>query len=569
MQKRAFSVRLLSALPILLLLVQLGWTGSLRAGVISMTTSKRIGEKITMTLRGKLQIVGLSGKYVDGQPVEYIVNARTIRIEGDVEMVNCDECGLTALDASTAPTLGFLSCAYNKLTQLNVHGCAQLKWLICNDNQLIRLNLTGCTRLAYLYCQRNRLMDLDLRPCRNLGGLACANNQLRRLDLSSFQSLEFLSCRGNQLTEVNVRRCYALSSFDCGENRLTELDIETNYRLERFSCGRNEIARLKMTRHPALKIFDCSHNRLTEFNVQRCPRLTHLWCNANLLTQLDLSRNSRLTMLSCQGNQLTELNLSACPEMSDLCCAQNRIQHEAMGRIVNTLLSTGVAKGDFYPVDLQQGQDRNVCLVGDVQSLVQHGWTVYNLNGGVKHRIPFGGYSKPRYTVSYNRPRNGQLQLFAYGKPIDNDAQLEEGTPIVVRATPKTGYRTIQLQINGLNRIGEQHDGTLNLQLDGNTHFDASFEPKYTGQMTGVEDGNLASIGVMAYPNPFAETLHLSGLYKGDVLTLHAIDGVLVHKSVARWDGEMSLSLGTLPPGSYVLQLERQGTRIAHCLVKR
>jgi hypothetical protein len=73
-----------------------------------------------------------------------------------LEVLECNNNVLTALDVSGLTALEHLLCNNNLLTSLNVSGLSLLVYLNCSNNRLTNgtLNITGCT-LTYLNCEYN------------------------------------------------------------------------------------------------------------------------------------------------------------------------------------------------------------------------------------------------------------------------------------------------------------------------------------------------------------------------------------------------------------------------------
>ena len=246
-------------------------------GVITMTTAKRVGERISLIIKanGDVTIDGVEeSARTDGFKKEYTLTSQTVTIRGDVTLLYCMENLLTSLDVSGCTALTTLDCDNNQLTSLNVSGCTALEKLWCYSNQQTSLNVSGCTALTTLYCFGNQLTSLDVSGC---------------------TALTTLYCFGNQLTSLDVSGCTALTTLECGINQLTNL------------------------------------------KVSGCTALTKLECSYNQLTSLNVSGCTALTKLECSNNQLTSLDLSSCIALSNITCHTNRINQEGITRLVNSL----------------------------------------------------------------------------------------------------------------------------------------------------------------------------------------------------------------------------------------
>ena len=137
----------------------------LAEGVITMTTSKAVGEKIYMTIKanGGVTIDGVKeSAQTDTYRPSYTLTSQTITIIGDVTELNCFREQLTSLDVSKNTALTGLDCHDNQLTRLNVSGCRALAWLDCSYNLLRQLNVEGCTNLGSLFCFNNEIKGTEM-----------------------------------------------------------------------------------------------------------------------------------------------------------------------------------------------------------------------------------------------------------------------------------------------------------------------------------------------------------------------------------------------------------------------
>ncbi len=192
-------------------------------GVITMTTAKRVGEKISLVIEANsdvtIQGVEESAR-TDGQSKYYTLTSQTITIRGDVTILKCYGNQLTSLDVSDCVTLTTLYCGSNQLTSLDVSKNIALMSLVCTSNQLTSLDVSGCTALTELCCPYNQLTSLDVSGCTALTGLGCYNNTLTSLDVSKNTALYWLNCSSNQLTSLDVSKNTALEYFFCYSNRI-------------------------------------------------------------------------------------------------------------------------------------------------------------------------------------------------------------------------------------------------------------------------------------------------------------------------------------------------------------
>ncbi len=162
-------------------------------GVITMTTSRAVGEQIMLAMRpveGQTVIAeGLKESLIlDGKGHLYTLTSQTVTLRGNLTRLLCDG----AVDMNTPPS------HENQLTRLDIN-CETLTLLSCSGNPLTSLDLSHARALTTLVCYENKLTQLDLSPCTKLTGLGVGENLLTHLDVSHNSELQILDCYGNQI----------------------------------------------------------------------------------------------------------------------------------------------------------------------------------------------------------------------------------------------------------------------------------------------------------------------------------------------------------------------------------
>ena len=176
----------------------------LAQGIITMTTSKRVGEEIQLIIKANDNVT-IEGAQETGQANEsgfkpYRLTSQTITIRGDVTELDCPFSESTSLDVSKNTALEILYCSDNKLTSLDVSKNIALTELNCYGNQLPSLDVSKNIALKELYCGENQLTSLDVSKNTALTILDCFSSKLTSLDLSKNTALTSLCCFDNQLT---------------------------------------------------------------------------------------------------------------------------------------------------------------------------------------------------------------------------------------------------------------------------------------------------------------------------------------------------------------------------------
>ena len=483
-------------------------------GVITMTTSKTVGEEIFLKIEanGNVTIEGIKEAPETGDKFfVYTLTSQTITIRGDVTTLDCSNnqltsldvsgctalaklscsrnqltsldvskntalttlwCSdnqLTSLDVSKSPALTQLDCSSNQLTNLDVSDCTALTKLGCYENQLTNLNASGCTALTWLDCSWNQLTSLNVSGYSALGRLSCSNNQLTSLDVSGCTSLTSLDCSWNQLTNLNVSGCSALTWLDCSwnQNQLTSLNVSGCSALGRLFCSNNQLTSLDVSGCTSLTTLGCYENQLTNLNVSGCTALEKLWCSNNQLTSLNVSGCTALTTLDCSKNLLRKIDLSGCTSIILLTCHRNQIKASEMANLVNSLPDLQDKGVGLFKVFYDGSGEDNVCLATHVATAKAKSWKTQftrSSNGGTWY--DYTGADNPVFTVTSSSTSGGSI--FFTG--ADNLNAVPYGTELTVVATPAEGYKLTTLTANGQDILE-----TKRFKVTANTRVEATF----------------------------------------------------------------------------------------------
>ena len=198
-------------------------TTLLAQGVITMTTSRAIGEEIVLRIKanGNVTIEGAQEKSREADELgrkSYRLKSQTITIRGDVTELYCIYNQLTSLNASRNRALTTLDCSYNQLTSLDMSKNTALIDLDCSNNQLTSLDVSKNTALEYLTCSSNQLTSLNVSRNKALTMLFCDDNKLTNLNISGCARLTYVMCHSNRLTNLNISGCISLMDLYCSSN---------------------------------------------------------------------------------------------------------------------------------------------------------------------------------------------------------------------------------------------------------------------------------------------------------------------------------------------------------------
>ena len=503
-------------------------TGS--EGVITMTTSKAVGEKITLEIwGGNVTIEGVKEPFSRGS-APYTLTGQTVIIRGNVTKFNGWNNKLTNLNVSSCTILTSLKCFGNKLTSLDVSGCTALTELKCNDNQLTSLDVSSCTALTELKCYdnqltaldvsqntaltelecyKNKLTSLDVSSCTALTRLKCYKNPLTALDVSQNTALTELDCNKNQLTALDLSQNTALTTLICHQNQLTALDVSQNTALEKLFCSynplttldvsqntaliwlvciENKLAALDVSQNTALTWLDCDNNQLTMLDLSKNTALINLDCYNNQLTALNVSQNTALIWLECYNNQLTALDVSKNTKLETLNCHGNQIKGKEMTRLVNSLPDrTGKNAGKFTVVQ-EPAPEGNICLKSDVAIAKGKNWNTLKYKSNTQKYVAYEGEEETQ-PLKVTLTKEGEGTLTATG--ADNLNAVPEGTELTIVATPADGYKLTALTANGTDILA-----TKKFVVKGATEVKATFtKMAFAVTLTKEGEGTLTATG--------------------------------------------------------------------------
>lgn len=140
------------------------------------------------------------------------------------------------VDLSQNTFLKTLGCINNRLTALNLSNNSELEWLSCQGNQMTYLQLNS-QYLEVIECFENYLTALDISTAEALTELYCDENQISELDISQNTLLQKLTCAANNITSLNTSYNPELFYLLCGYNNIESLDLSQNQSLTLLLAG--------------------------------------------------------------------------------------------------------------------------------------------------------------------------------------------------------------------------------------------------------------------------------------------------------------------------------------------
>ncbi len=180
--------------------------------IVTMTTTKKIGDIIEFRAKGIDCGVMLMVNFGDGNPIKYAPDDNGyFNVSGKIKDDEIKIYGDSSINAFYLNEID--------LVTLDVSNHIALEWLQCRSNQLTSLDVSYNINLKHFDCDNNQLNSLDVSKNTKLDFLACGNNLLKTLDVSNQAMLSTLNCYNNQLTSLDLSNNNALTKVDCSKNR--------------------------------------------------------------------------------------------------------------------------------------------------------------------------------------------------------------------------------------------------------------------------------------------------------------------------------------------------------------
>ena len=403
-------------------------------GVITMTTTRPIGEQLLLSLSApageRVIAEGLKEPLIlDGDPHFYTLTSQTVTLRGNLKLFNCNQYQsafnhknqLTSLNLSDCNTLRELYCLGNSLQSLDMSGCNTLTVLNCTENSLQSLDLSGCNTLKNLNCGLNLLQSLDITHNEALTSLSCYNNQLETLDLSHARALNKLGVANNRLTDIDLSQCLNLQDVDLDNNQLTSLDVSHNPNLRRLLCSRNPIEGERMTQL-VKTLSDRTGLEQGVFVPGKC-----------LKSDVAIAKAKNWRAQDRRGNLY---------EGEDPITYIVTLSKEGEG----TLTATGADNLTAVPYGTELTIVATPTEGYELTALTANGTDIlatkkFVVKGATEVKATFSKKSKSEYRITFTTDGNGTLNAIKEGAPFTSGSTAREGDKIIFTAQPATGYK--------------------------------------------------------------------------------------------------------------------------------
>lgn len=185
----------------------------------------------------------------------------------NLRTLDCDSNKIEGLTLTNCSTLWKLYCTNNKISSLSIGDCWNtLNLLECGDNQLTALNVSSNTVLQYLDCSDNPIGTLSLDANTALEKLYCSGDSLISLNLNNNKALTELDCSDNALDSLRVSKNDSLTLLNCSGCGIKTLNLSNNDTLGALLCSDNSLSTLDLS-VSTIKKLDCTDNPLTDIKA--------------------------------------------------------------------------------------------------------------------------------------------------------------------------------------------------------------------------------------------------------------------------------------------------------------
>jgi len=517
-------------------------------GVITMTTSRAVGEQIMLAVspvKGQTVIAeGLKESLIlDGTGHLYTLTSQTVTLRGNLILLQCDG----AVNLETPPS------HENQLTSLDIN-CETLTLLSCGGNQLTSLDLSHARALTALGCYGNKLTQLDLSPCTKLTILGVGDNQLTHLDVSHNGELQILDCYGNQIKgEAMTALVNGLPDRRGKEPGMFQV-IGQDAKTDGNICLKSDVAIAK-GKNWSVQTFSGDYEgedptysvTLTKegegtLTVTGADNLNAVPYGTELTVEAAPAEGYELTALTANGEDILSSKQFIVKEATEVKATFTKktfavtFTKEGEG----TITATGADDLNAVPYGTELTVKATPAEGYELKALLANGFEVPQSKSFVvteKTTIK-AVFRKKTYPVTLTPNEHGTISIV---EPVDLKA-VPYGTTLTVKASGKNA----QCELTALTANGEDILATKKFVVKGATEVKATF----------VDHTNIAEVNTEAirfYPNPAREYIIVEGVDPASEVKLYSMEGELLCAMQADAEGHLQIDLTALSDGVYLL----------------
>lgn len=526
-------------------LLSIGFTAKSDDGVITLKTSKAIGESFQITAYCTTINDAFTVDWGDGTTKTYNVDpnsygyaqritenikGQTIKITGPLVKFECTGQNVTEFSAENETLLQNLDLAGNSISSFNATSMPVLTELDLSENNLTALNLTGFSSVQKLDISKNQIDSHQLVLDDLAGSLtdfSANDNKLVTLNMMAFGNLSNFNANDNpelttvvfkdgseKLKYISMNNCdivhfYAISlpnlvQLNLSDNSLWDFEKGNYPKLSTFSIANNGLTELDVTQFPNLTSLYCGGNKLTQINVSSNPELISLNVSNNQLTELNLQNNKSITGLYCSGNKLTKLDISMLGGIQYLEVSDNDIRYVDLSnayylrsfKAVNTLCPSFYFNyvspfGRFAEIDVRNNKNMTSASINFMfMTLPQH------YNDSNKNTLLIEGSNGEHSDPTYPQSSDMKWKLDVEGDKTATNDDVE----VTVNATNTGEMIDVTGQFGGM--AAEQSFSFTKWATDKGSFYISQWSGPYYQQLADVTTKAKTGVFIHVTPTP-------------------------------------------------------------------
>lgn len=440
---------------------------------VVMKTLASVGDPIAIRIaaNGDVSVSGVaSGIWSNNEEIIYTVaEGQTITFSGDITKVIANDCKLTSIDLTEAPSLGYIEVQNNQLTELDLSHNDEVTYIYAQKNQLSRFIVSRGGKVNRIYCVQNKL-NLDAMeelieslpdrtstfygelgaiellpnlPCENIcsktlvekaaskkwivkaqtnngyeayegsdnpgGGSGVTGNEITFETSKAIGSTIDLTIEGTgDITLEGVEEAVDLSGQKSYTLKAQKLILRGD--VTKLALPAQQIKFISTRYNKVLKSLDCSNNPINLLNLTENAQLRQLNCHKMNLQSLDLSKNANLIFIDCAENNLTDLDFSALVNLSELNISKNRISGKWMEKVATTLVARSEASPGKLILFDTTGKEGNSCTKRQAALFVAKHWQPFAIDASGS-LSPYEGSEDPYLTLTTSRKAGDKFNM--------------------------------------------------------------------------------------------------------------------------------------------------------------
>ena len=544
-------------------------SGTITANGVSLLNDRWIKEvpvqngKVTLSIPTNVELINFE---VYGAKITNctIVSHKKLRVVEFRTAFVGETKSLNILTITNCPELNYLNCSENKMTELIINGSPKIEFLLLNDNQLVNLNLNNNTKLKYLTIHNNKLVTLNLSGCSELINLTCQNNSLVTLNVNGCSKLNYLSCQNNNLYELNVSGFTKLDSLKCYNNHISTLNLTGCTNLKKIyaneqstsvkaSNGKNPISYINnngLQTPTTINGAQYAPNDILPMNLGSVLSFSHPLPTG--VTGDAFSGSLTITGYVQPPVTIAVTGVTVTPTTLSLFVGETGTVTSnitpANATIKDVSWTTGIAAvATVSPLGVVTAMSPGTSVI-----------KVTTQNGNKTASCTVTVTAAPVVAVTGIAIEPQSLQLTVGGNMGSLTAIITPDNATNKNVTWSSSDETVAL-VSSSGIVAPLSPGNVIITVRSTDGNHTAF--CMVNVAPAVNNDNIGSTSLTAYPNPTSGAVTVTGLTPGKAIRIYSITGALVGTYTAQVE-EMTINLKNLSSGMYFLNFEGKTIRI-------